>query len=338
MATNPFTRARSHRFDVLTVGAATRDVFIQSKKFKSVKNPHAPDGLDACFPLGAKIDLDAVTFETGGGATNAAVTFARFGMKTACAARIGKDPGGNEIITRLKRERVETSGLQSDPKLGTGYSLILVSGTGQRAILVFRGASRRLDARAIPWSRLRPEWIYLTSVAGDLKALTRIFSEVKKFHSHVAWNPGNAEIELGMKRLLPFLMQADILNVNREEAAALAEVAPRDLESILQRLGSVPRQALVVTDGRHGAYIASRGITWYAPALPGKRVNTTGAGDAFGSAFVAAAIKTGNIETGLRAGMLNAFGVITHMGAKAGILKRFPSHTDLRRVKVKKLA
>ncbi len=338
MQKNPFQKKGRHSgFDVLTIGAATRDVFIQSKKFKNVKDPLAADGLDVCFPLGAKIDLDSVIFETGGGATNAAVTFSRFGLRAACAARVGNDPGGNEIVARLKSERIDTSAIQTDPKKATGYSLILVSNSGQRAILVSRGASNELDAKGINWKKMKPEWIYLTSVGGNIKTLTSIFDAARKLRIHIAWNPGNAEIELGIKKLLPFLIQTDVLNFNREEAAALAEIPPRDLEKIFHHLGILPRQALVVTDGAQGAYAHSRGVTWFAPAIHGKRVNTTGAGDAFGSAFTAAAITTGNLETALRAGMLNSFGVITHMGAKAGILPKFPTKTDLQRVKIKRI-
>lgn len=338
MQKNPFQKTRkSYGFDVLTVGTATRDVFLQSKRFKNVKDPLAADGLDVCFPLGSKIDLDSVIFETGGGATNAAVTFSRFGLRTACAARIGNDPGGNEIVARLQSEHIDTSSIQTDARKGTGYSLILVSSSGQRAILVSRGASSDLDPSSINLKKIKPEWIYLTSVGGNLKTLKKIFDAARKLRIRIAWNPGNAEIELGMKKLLPFLIQTDILDFNREEAAALAEVPPRDLDKILHHLGILPRQALVVTDGARGAYVHSRGVTWFAPAIPGKRVNTTGAGDAFGSAFTAAAITTGNLETALRAGMLNSFGVITHMGAKAGILPRFPSKAALQRVKIKKL-
>lgn len=53
-------------------------------------------------------------------------------------------------------------------------------------------------------------------------------------------------------------------------------------------------------------------------------MNTTGAGDAFGSAFVATLAKGLYLDDALRAGLLNALGVVTHMGAKAGILKKFP--------------
>ncbi|MFA5935641.1 MAG: carbohydrate kinase family protein [Patescibacteria group bacterium] len=329
--TTPKTRV----VDVLTIGAATRDVFIQSPRFKTIRDAHAPDGFDTCFPLGAKIDVDRVIFETGGGATNAAVTFVRFGLKTATVARIGKDLGGRELKERLAEHGIDTSPLQEDPKNGTGYSLILVSGTGQRAILVYRGASRHINAKAINWKGLDPNWIYLTSVAGDTTILTDIFKQTKSKKINVAWNPGNAELELGLKKLMPWLVQTDILLLNREEAAELADTPPRHLDAILHRLSPLPRQALVITDGGNGAYVHARGTTWYAPALSGKRINTTGAGDAFGSAFTAAAIKTGNLETGLRAGMLNSLGVITHMGAKAGILKRFPTPADMKRVNVK---
>lgn len=337
MSKTKAAHAPHNAFDVVTIGAAVRDVFVQSTHFRSVKDAHAPDGYDACFPLGTKIDLDNVTFETGGGATNAAVTFARFGLKVACVARIGHDLGGRELADQLKEERVDAAHLQIDPRGRTGYSIILVSGSGHRSILVFRGASRNLEGSLIDWKALSPGWVYLSSVAGNEKLLASIFTETKKRTIRVAWNPGNAELDLGLKKLTPWIIKTDILILNREEAAQLADAPPRHLDSVIRRLGPLPRQALIVTDGERGAYVHARGTTWFAPALPGKRINTTGAGDAFGSGFVAATIQSGNLEKGLRAGMLNALGVITHMGAKAGILKRAPSAADLKRVKIKKI-
>jgi hypothetical protein len=51
----------------------------------ATRRPHA--GLREQFPLGAKIDVDQVYFDTGGGATNAAVTFARQGLGVATLAK-----------------------------------------------------------------------------------------------------------------------------------------------------------------------------------------------------------------------------------------------------------
>ncbi len=326
-----------HRSRVLTIGAAVTDVFVKSEQFDLHKDTKAADGLDVCFALGAKIALDDVLIETGGGATNAAVTFSRFGLHTSCVSRIGHDLNGRDILERLVQEGIETTPIQFDPKEKTGYSIILLSGAGYRSILTFRGAARFLEAKRIDWKAIHPDWVYLTSVAGNQLFLKQTFAQITKRKIHCAWNPGNAELQLGLQALTPWLMQTDILILNRQEAAELAGVAPRHLEAILHRLSTFPRQALIVTDGEHGAYVHARGTLWYAPALMGKRVNTTGAGDAFGSAIVAATIVSGNLEIGLRAGMLNSFGVITHMGAKAGILSQYPTEKDLQKVGIRKI-
>lgn len=319
---------------ILTIGAATRDIFVQSHGFLKMADRSAPDGFDTCIPAGAKIPVDHLVFETGGGATNAAVTFARFGLKTSCAARVGNDADGEQLREALQQERIDVSAIQTDPEDRTGTSIITLAGTGQRAILVYRGASARLDAAKIPWKTARPDWVYLTSLGDNITALKRVFADAKRYHARIAWNPGGQEIALGLKKLTPFITETDFFIVNREEAAAIANVPPRHLASVVHLLGPLPKVALCITDGAKGAYLTIRGTTWHAPALNGKRVNTTGAGDAFGSAFVAACVKTGNLQTGMRAAALNAIGVVTHMGAKAGILKRMPNATSLSRVKL----
>lgn len=321
-------------FDVITIGSATRDMFIKSRHFERRNDPSAPDGFDACFPMGAKIPIDGISFQSGGGASNAGVTFARFGLRTACVSRIGTDLGGREILAELKREKIGTIGIQTDPKEHSAYSVILLAGSGNRAILVHRGAAGKLDAARIPWDKLGGGWIYLTSVGGDTKVLRAIFAQAKKNLTKIAWNPGNSELELGLERMLPWLMQTDVLILNRQEAGLLADGPKRDLQQIFRILGPLPRQCLVVTDGEHGAYAHLRGTTWHSPALKGKTINTTGAGDAFGSAFVAALIKHGDATMGLKAATLNAHGVVTHMGAKAGILKSFPGKASLAKAKV----
>ncbi|MFZ2803865.1 MAG: carbohydrate kinase family protein [Patescibacteria group bacterium] len=324
-------------YDMLTIGAATRDVFVKSTHFEKLRSSAAPDGWEACLPLGAKIPIDELMFETGGGATNAAVTFARFGFATACVARVGRDEGGEAVRLALNDDGVQTKFLQVDPKQRTAYSFILVAGSGNRAILVARGASSHIDTKAIPWKSVSSGWTYLTSVAGNKPLLKTLFAEAKASQRHIAWNPGNGEIEMGLKQLFPYLMQTGILIMNREEAAALADVSPNHLDKIFSKLGSLPRLALVVTDGKDGAYAYARGVSWYAPAVKGKVLNTTGAGDAFGSAFTASMMLDGDIVHALKVASLNAFGVVSHMGAKAGILKKFPGAQELMRVHVREL-
>jgi sugar/nucleoside kinase (ribokinase family) len=315
-------QARRRSFEVLTVGAATRDIFVRSEAFDRVTS-NAPDGFSACLPMGSKMNAEEMVLASGGGATNAAVTFARFGYSVACLSRIGRDSAGWDITHELKQDGVETSFLQIDDERPTAQSIIFLAGHGSRAILTARGASQHLDVNAFSWKTLSLKHLYLTSLGGNLKSLRALFSHLDPLTS-VAWNPGNGELEYGLKTLRPWLMRCDVVIMNREEAAFLCGTAPRMLGPLFEELGNLPRQALVITDGAHGAYAHARGTTWHVPALKGKRVNTTGAGDAFGSAFAAALWKEGDIEMALRAGAINAFGVVTHMGAKRGIAKHFP--------------
>ena len=322
-------------FDVVTIGAATRDVFVRSKRFERIPSDSAPDGFNACLPMGAKIPVDELVFETGGGGTNTAVTFRRFGFRTACVTRVGNDPGGKEIITQLKKEGINTAFIETDPHERTAYSIILLSGAGHRAILTARGASSSIAKNDMDWKKIRSPWIYLTSVAGDASFLKQIFSTAKREFAHVAWNPGEREIGIGLKKLLPHLLQTSILIMNREEAAELSGCSPRDLPCIFHTLGPLPRLALVVTDGIRGAYAHARGVTWHATVPKAKAINTTGAGDAFGSAFTACIANEHTLDVALQAATLNAAGVVRHMGAKAGLLARAPTLRERSRIHVR---
>lgn len=324
------------KFDVCSIGAGTRDVFVRSTHFEREESASAPDGFNACFPMGAKIAVDDVIFETGGGATNAAVTFRRFGLRTNCICRVGDDSNGRDVLDVLHANKVKVKEAQVGYREKTSYSVILLAGTGQRSILAYRGAAAQLNPDLISWRKVKTDWIYLTSIGEDLKKIKPIFAHAKKAGIKIAWNPGNSELQHGLAGLRQLIKQTHVLILNREEAAALAEQAPRHLESVVRKLGPLPIMALVVTDGPRGAYFfdSEKKKLIFGHALPGRRINTTGAGDAFGSAFVAAFIKTHDLEQGLRAGMVNSTGVITHMGAKAGILKSYPSHKDLAKVRV----
>ncbi|MBU0648565.1 carbohydrate kinase family protein [Patescibacteria group bacterium] len=323
-------------FDIITIGSATRDVFLQSSAIKIKPSKTSPTGLDECLPLGAKIELKDIIFDTGGGATNAGATFANLGLKTAAICRLGKDLGGLEIGQILKNHGISNKFLQLDDKLGTAYSVILLAGTGQRSILVYRGASQNISLKEIPWSQVKTNWLYVTSLAGNLALIKRLWQFAKKNKIKIAWNPGGKELDWGIARLTPFIKQTAFFTVNTEEAAKLTRQKRGDIKSAAKKLKNICK-CLSLTNGSKGAYAWQRGQTLFAPALKVKRINATGAGDAFGSGFVVGLLKKNNLAHALKMGVLNANMVITKMGAKNGLLKKMPSRKELRRVKVKKI-
>jgi len=322
-------------FDIITVGAATVDTFVRSKKFDYERDAKAPEGFDAVFPMGSKIALDDLAVRTGGGATNAAVTFRHMGLKTATVCRVGTDVFGDLIFNELNSHGIATDYIQRDKTHGTAQSVVLLSGSGARSILTYRGASAHLDKRATPWSRISTRWFYVTSFGGDLGFFSLLLDCAERIGASVAWNPGGHELAKGIEKLAPLIRRIDILDVNREEAAALADEPPRHLKQIIEKIGNLPKIGLLLSDGPKGAYLHTRCCTWYAPPLPAKPLNTTGAGDALGSGFVAGFIKTCDLSIGLKFGMLNATNVITHMGAKAGLLTSLPNERELKRVVIR---
>src|SRR3989344_6551663 len=99
-------------YDVITIGTASRDVFLQSEAFKIFKDPEHlkkigfPEGEAQCFALGGKLEIEKPVLTTGGGATNAAVTFARQGFKTAAIIKVGHDEDGDALVSELRLEGV----------------------------------------------------------------------------------------------------------------------------------------------------------------------------------------------------------------------------------------
>lgn len=324
-------------FDVLTIGSATQDVFVRSKDWEEEKDPASPTGIDACFPMGAKLGIEELFIGTGGGATNAAATFGSLGLKTAAVARVGTGPIADFIREELKRFKVNTAFFQIDKKYQTGYSIILLSKEGYRSILAYRGASNYLKPTQFPWKKqktFKTKWLYLSSFGGRTELLKPVFTYAKKQNLKVAWNPGSKELESGIKKLKPFIKQTDVFQINREESSLLTDLPPRDTDGLLEGVGDLVKDIYVLTDGKKGAYVKRGEEEYFVKTLPGKRVNTTGAGDAFCSGFVSGLLMKDDLDTAMRIAALNADGVVKEMGAKGGILKRAPSKRLLGKVKI----
>jgi len=321
-------------FDVITFGSATRDVFLRSKAMEL----HKEHGIkEACFPFGAKIDVDDITLETGGGATNNAVTFSRLAkLKTATIASIGNDASGNDIIEALKRDRINTSLVQRVANVKTGYSVILLSKEAERTILTFRGAASMINADRLDWNKITAKLFHVSSLGGNLELLSKIIARAKRIGAEVGFNPGGNELKYGRAALAPILAKLDIVFLNREEAALLTGKKDADLAGIISGMRKLVAHS-VVTDGPAGAYAVTANETLFAPIIPVKKTNLTGAGDAFASAYAAAMLKHNDIKTALAVGTANATGVVQHMGAKVGILNKWPAPHYLARVKIKKV-
>lgn len=320
--------------DVISIGGATRDVFLVSDEFIALKSPVSKTGVLECMNLGSKIELDHLVLTTGGGATNAAATFASLGLKVATVCKVGDDAPGRDVVETLKHDGVKTNLVQHVTNGPTGYSTILTMKSGERTVLVHRGVSSKFKNADIPWNKLKAKWLYLTSLGGNLTLSKQIIVFAHKKGMKIAWNPGTGELKKGMssfKSILPFV---DVFNVNKEEAQLLT--GERTVKAMLKALHR-PEKITVITDGNKGAYADSPEGRVHVGTTKVKSISQTGAGDAFGSGFVTSLIKGKKISSAIGIGILNAESVIQSYGAKNGILSHVPSAKKIKQLPVKPL-
>jgi len=325
-------------FDVITIGSATRDVFLRSKAITIVRGKEFRTGKGICFSLGSKLTLDELHFFVGGGAVNTAATFANQGFKVAALAAVGNDIRGKEIIRAVKERGIATKFLYRDPHELTAYSIILCTPKGERTILRYRGAVWHLYEYSIPWKNLQARWFYINHI-GDKSAplLARFISHAKKQGTPIAFNPGRTQFEMKDKIIL-LLSDIDIFMVNQEEASSLTGIPYQKKDQIFERLNRWVKGIVIMTMGPKGVEVSDGKVRWSAGILKtGKIIDRTGAGDAFGSGFVAALLKKPeDIEYAIQFASSNATGTLSEWGATNGLLKKGDSPFKWGKLRIKK--
>lgn len=313
---------------ILVVGGATQDIFLTLPVATLI-----PDGKNSATALHSC---------SGGGGSNAAVSFARQGFVTSLVAMIGNDEAGKMVQAELEKEGVNTSLLKIHDSLPTATSVVLQTPGQQSTIVAYRGAttglqwpsdvspgqargpearSRLASCRALrgqltgtkpflPYNNL-----YITSLSNDAaRLLPEITSSLRPQCKLIACNPGESQLRgAGIQYLYESLPHIDVLILNAREASFL--------RNALDLLAHGPR-IIVITDGAHGVHAYTKEETFYQPSLATEVVDTLGAGDAFGSAFVGALINGASVQDALAAGCKNSASVLQHIGGKAGLRKK----------------
>ena len=303
-------------YDVITIGGATLDVFIHCPDMEQKEM----DGQQKIvLPYGGKVEVDNALFETGGGATNTATTFARQGLKTAVVAKIGKDFPGEKVINKLHGENIGTDLIIQDPNDTTDFSTIIWK-EGQGNVLLISRGKGRLEVADKHWDQMNPKWFYITSIEGNIDLVKKV-TEVK-IDTKIAWNPGRMELSQ-KEKLLELLPQIKLLILNKKEVSLILEKEENlnDLNHLSEIREKLKCKHILITDGHYGSYFHN-GSNWtWSDSFRVDRRETTGAGDAYGSAFVAGLIKELSEEQRFKLAAANAASVVSHPGAKAGILR-----------------
>ena len=309
-------------FDIVSMGSATRDVFLNAVDFKTIDMAQFSMGKGLCFSLGSKIEIKKIVFTSGGGGTNAAVTFARQGLSTACVGVVGDDLNGQEVLNELLREGIETKFFKKHTDDHTAYSVILVDSFGERTILSYKGEGQHFGIGEVAFNQLQTKWLFLDSLGGHYDLLKKSVDWAVANNVKIATDPGNKELDHGLEGLKPLLSKASIVHMNQEEAAKLTGIDYTKEEEIFKFMDQVVDGVFIMSKGPNGVAVSDGKNIYRAEVPDSPVVERTGAGDAFMSGFTTEYIRSGDISKAIQFATANASSVVTQYGGKAGILKK----------------
>ena len=303
---------------IVSLGSSLQDLYLIDRDDFASQKLHEKS-IFGKLEIGSKADIDHIKFFIGGGGTNSAVTFAKNNHEAILFSNIGNDPAGEAVLNKLDEEGIDRSYVEVSNRKNTGTSVILLdSKTGERTILTCRGVSSKFDnLNPNDLDYINPDWLYITTLRGDMGTLLKFFEKAKSLNIKIMFNPGILEFE-NKKQLLGLLPDADVLLVNKEEASRL--VPGVLLSELLDHLKNYVK-TVIITDGSMGG-IATNGENSYRFGIYEdiKVKDSTGAGDAFGSGFLAALTAGKSFRSSLIFASANSTSVIQHLGAKNGIL------------------
>lgn len=332
-------------YDVVTIGEAYQDLFIFSDDFKVIIDRSFKSGKSLSFDYGAKIDIKNLEYHSGGSAVNSALCFAKIGFSVIIFTFVGQDNAAEKIITELNNLSIDTSQIKivDDP---TGTSIIL-SKDGDRTILSYHSDRKYSDLSIT--KNLKTKWFYLAPLGKDSDDVEdKIVQNIAKNGAGLIWNPGSAQIKQGVKSFRHLLRLCNILVLNREECLNFSNGSSSKIEDAMRSLNKIGAKIIVVTDGKNGAKCFDGEVFYSINITEDKRIDATGAGDAFASSFSSVIIKNCNakkpqfylpsrkiIEQSLKSAIIVSGSVVGKIGAHSGLLS--PEEISDREKKLVKL-
>jgi sugar/nucleoside kinase (ribokinase family) len=268
-------------------------------------------------PLARGSDRRAsIAFLPGGSAANQAAWLASFGVGIDFVGRVGAADAPSETA-RLKAVGV-TPWLVGDAERPTGRLIALIDASGERSFLTDRGANDALEAGDIPDALIAgAAMIHLSGYSffspGPRAAVLDVMRRAGD--KPISVDPASAEFlrEGGPENFLKWTRGAAILFPNDDEAAVLA--ASDDPETQCARLAAL-YPLVVVKRGAAGCEAAAGAMRWRATAPKVEAIDTTGAGDAFVAAFLAARLEGADIQPALKRAVEAGAGASTIVGGR----------------------
>lgn len=310
------------QIDILAVGDIVTDAFIKLLDDQAHTYVDEKGVKTLAMQFGTKLPFDhAEVLDAVGNAANAAVSFARLGLKTAFDTNVGGDAAGRDMIHALEKEGIDHRFVHINPGKKSNYHYVLWY-KEERTILI------KHEEYDYHWPHFRPaeipRWVYFSSISKNALPYHDQVADWLEENPDVklAFQPGTFQMEAGTERLKRLYARTEVVVLNREEAVFVTGGEYDDVHGLLDRMHALGPKIAVVTDGPDGAYASDGNERFKMPLYPDPAppFERTGAGDAFASTLVAALAKGHNLESALQWAPINSMSVVQKTGAQQGLL------------------
>lgn len=306
-------------FDLIAIGDATIDNFVQIHDAEVKCNLNKTQCL-LCVEYGDKISVDKLAHLVAGNAANNAIGGSRLKLNSAIYVNVGSDSSGKEIVSKLKKEGVNTRYVVVNEGMESNLSTVL-NFQGERTIFVYHQ----------PWKYQLPDldnsrWVYFTSVSSsytESNLLNELTAYLERTGAKLLYNPGTYQMKAGVKKNPKLLALTELFVVNKEEAKRILvgkDDADIPIKKLLKNIADLGPRMVIITDGEVGSYGYDGDKYFHLGIFPAKLLEMTGAGDAYATGVLAGLFYGKDLAEAMRWGAANGASVVEQIGPQAGLL------------------
>lgn len=300
------------------IGDATIDEFL---KLDDAEINCTKDEINCkiCLPFGSKIPVSEYKATIAGNSINTGVGLSKLGLKVSIDTELGEDAFGNQILNELKNKNINTDYINlNEGKITNVHQILFFK--DERTILTYH---EKYNYKLKNWIT-KPKLIHYSSQAGNFENYMNSLIDYLKNNRDIisTFNPGSAQIKLGVDKLKKFLEYTDILFVNKEEAKFMTN--ENEIKRQHEELEKMGVKMSVITNGKKGSSVFSNNELFQIGLLDENLpiMDKTGAGDSHSAGFLAAIFYNKSIKDALKWGTINSAFCLTEVGAVNGLLDK----------------
>lgn len=254
-------------------------------------------------------------YEGGGGkGSNQAIAAAMMGANARFIGKIGKDKYGQDALDLYKRVGVSSELIKIDDTIHSGISVIIIDKDGQNLISVVPGANFRLSQEDIDDTieEMKDSFVVGFQLENNFDVVEYAIKKIDAQGLKTLLDPAPA-------RKLPddLFPHIHYIKPNEHEASVLTGIQVTDKDSA-EKAGlwflDKGVNTAIITLGETGSILVSDEQATHFPAVSVNAIDTTGAGDCFSGALMAALAKESPIDEAINFASCAAAISVTRLG------------------------